>query len=558
MKMKIMKTFAALLLTVFFAPCAFGGNIVSVIGFGAVPDDGKDDTQALRSAAAYVRSHPGTTLRIPKGDYLLRDADAEALESRVLSGEYGQDPEKYMFTPYHKYVKGLDFTGAEDAVIDAKGARFLISGWMEPVCVSGCRNFKIKGLEFDYVRKPLSEGVVTEIGPDYFIVRFSVTPCEITEGTPFPRTTLWDKTYDSIYKDAFYFAREAVVGHNTVRFSGTLPERMLGAPVGALHTFHYRPAIFIHESDRVTLDGVTIRAHCGMGIVGFHAGNIYMRRMRIIPPEGQRFSTNTDATHFASCWGDIVFDHCLFRGQGDDATNVHGYYHDITYAEGSRAALELKAPTFTHSQLSDVPRIGDVMTLVRIKDLTPVQDLTVLKVWHEKEAVPFSVELDGALPDDFGNYYLINKTLMPHLVIRHCEDCNHVARGILVKTTGGTRIIGNTFRGLNSPGIVLSSENNWKEGWHTTNAVIKRNKIINCGGSGAYDGAGIAVNLICDDASVVKLHSDILIQGNKITSVNGNKCGVLINNATKVTVKGNKIKGCQEDVKSSVSDIVLK
>ena len=40
---------------------------VSVADFGAVPDDGKDDTRALRRAAEYCRTHPGTTLLFPAG-----------------------------------------------------------------------------------------------------------------------------------------------------------------------------------------------------------------------------------------------------------------------------------------------------------------------------------------------------------------------------------------------------------------------------------------------------------------------------------------------------------
>ena len=40
-------------------------NNVSVLEFGAKPDDGRDDTRALRKAAEYCRRHPGTTLTVP-------------------------------------------------------------------------------------------------------------------------------------------------------------------------------------------------------------------------------------------------------------------------------------------------------------------------------------------------------------------------------------------------------------------------------------------------------------------------------------------------------------
>ena len=56
------------------------GQVVSVTDFGAVPDDGRDDTRALRRAAEYCRTHPGTTLVMPAGVYRLRDAEAERLD----------------------------------------------------------------------------------------------------------------------------------------------------------------------------------------------------------------------------------------------------------------------------------------------------------------------------------------------------------------------------------------------------------------------------------------------------------------------------------------------
>ena len=57
------------------------GRTISVVDFGAKPDDGKDDTKALRRAAEYCRENAGTTLVMPAGEYRLRDAEAERLEN---------------------------------------------------------------------------------------------------------------------------------------------------------------------------------------------------------------------------------------------------------------------------------------------------------------------------------------------------------------------------------------------------------------------------------------------------------------------------------------------
>ena len=533
----------------------FGQTTKFVTEFGAVPSDGKDDAVALRKAAAWVRETEGARLVFLPGTYILRDEKAVALEDTVMSGAWGQNPEKKMFVPYHNYVKGLDFNGARNAIVDAAGATLMLDGWMEAVTIENTENFTLNGLTINFVRKPMSEGIITEIGDNNYTIYFDRPSRPLTMGTPFPRINIWDDSVNGRYSDTPGFNRLSIVAPNTVKFAGTLPKNLLGATVGAPHTFHFRPAIFVHESRNTTLNDVTINANCGMGIVGFHTNTVTMNRLRIVPAEGMRWSTNTDATHFASCEGTLTFDGCTFCGQGDDATNIHGYYHNITAVNGNNATLELKAPTFTHAQLSDVPRVGDEMTLVRIKNLAPVATLHVKAVKHEDKAIPYDVTFDRTLPADFKDYYLINSTLMPKVRFENCLDWGHMARGVLLKTTAGTVIRNNTFIGMNLAAIALSSEADWKEGWHSRNVEISGNKIFNCGTSGAYHGAGIALEIVAEDAGNIKLHENIVIENNEIISTTGSECGIQVHNAKKVKIKGNTIRGCKKEVIVENADV---
>lgn len=527
--------------------------------FGAIPDDGKDDSGALRKAAEFARTHADATLVIEPGTYILRDERAVALEDIVMSGAYGHDPEKRMFVPYHSYVRGLDFTGAKNVTVEARGATLLLDGWMEGVSIESTENFTLNGLTIDFVRKPMSEGVITDIQDNSYTVCFTRPSREITMGTPFPRLNIWDNEANGRWRDTPGFNRLAIVGPNTVSFRGSLPKRLVGAYVGAPHSFHYRPAIFVHESTNTVLNDITINANCGMGILGFHTNSVAMNRMSIVPARGYHFSTNTDATHFASCEGTISFDHCVFRGEGDDATNVHGYYHDIASVDGKRANLALHAPTFTHAQLADVPRVGDVMTLVRIKDLVPVGEYKVRGAEHADRATSYSITADRDFPKDFDKYYLINSTLMPKLIFQNCLDWGHLARGVLSKTTGGTVIRNNVFRGLNNPAIVLSSEAWWKEGWQTKDVVIQGNKIINCNLYGGYHGSGIAIEIGADSVGDARLHDNIVIEGNEIESCNSGECGIYVSNAKNVVIyDDNVIKGCKQDVLVSNADVKYK
>lgn len=173
---------------------------ISVTRFGARPDDGRDDTEALRKAAEYCRTHPGTTLVIPKGVYCLKDKEAEKLEQEVMSGKMGPNPESVIFTPYYPYVRGLDFEGSEDVTVRADGAVLMCEGWMEPVSLIGCRNFRIEGLTIDYLRKPFSQGTILEVTPESMLVQFR-NDHGLTEATPFPRLMIWDSRKGGAFRN---------------------------------------------------------------------------------------------------------------------------------------------------------------------------------------------------------------------------------------------------------------------------------------------------------------------------------------------------------------------
>ena len=65
---------------------ASGQNkMINVTDMGARPNDGKDDTRALRRAVAYACEHPGTTLYFPKGIYELKDKGRKSGKSHLYA-----------------------------------------------------------------------------------------------------------------------------------------------------------------------------------------------------------------------------------------------------------------------------------------------------------------------------------------------------------------------------------------------------------------------------------------------------------------------------------------
>ena len=66
-------------------------NEVSVEKFGAIPNDGKSDFEALREATAYCRENPGTILFFPPGKYDIDNEKARKIEFEAVSGAYGEN-----------------------------------------------------------------------------------------------------------------------------------------------------------------------------------------------------------------------------------------------------------------------------------------------------------------------------------------------------------------------------------------------------------------------------------------------------------------------------------
>jgi len=279
---------STILLSLIGGLSCYAANVINASSFGAVPDDGADDTAALRAAASFCRSHRGTTLIIDPGVYNIVDTAAVRLESDVLAGRHGWNPEASIFTPYFPYVKGLDFNGSRNVTVIASGVTLMCEGWMEPVSITDCRNFTLVGLTIDYVRKPFSQGKIVRMGDGFIEVKYP-SDLELTDYTPQPRLELIDPLTKGIFHEPFYFpVFEKISEDNTFRYSidYPLPDRLLGTAVAAKHSFHFRPAILIQNSENTVLNDIVIHSQPGMGIVGFDAKDTFISGLHITPAEG--------------------------------------------------------------------------------------------------------------------------------------------------------------------------------------------------------------------------------------------------------------------------------
>ena len=91
---------------------------------------------------------------------------------------------------------------------------------------------------------------------------------------------------------------------------------------------------------------------------GHLSHDIVLDGVSVVPSAGERMSTNTDATHFSSCYGKLTLQNCIFEGHGDDAVNVHNYDHAFVPLDGNCYRLTCLATDGTHMQAVDLPSVG--------------------------------------------------------------------------------------------------------------------------------------------------------------------------------------------------------
>ena len=508
------------------------------------------DPERFRQILQDAISQPGTHVHIPPGTYTLTADLARDTMQKAVSGAYGDNPEPVMFRPDFPYSVGLDFSNHRGTVLEAEGVFLIIDGFMEPVCLKDCSGITVHGLTIDYLRKPYSRGTILSCEKESGRDSGSLT---VRFGDAFPvgpHVSMHRHCVYDLRRERFLYGirltRRQYLGNQTFRFQAAcLPEHDLaGNEFYIWHSFHFRPAILIENASDILLQNVTIHAQPGMGIVGHRSRNIRMDHLQVIPSPGEHMSTNTDATHFTSCTGDLIFQDCVFEGHGDDATNVHTFYHDISDAHGTVCTGTV--PVRTHSLTLDYPDPGDVLELVEKKSMRVRSVFRVMEVRPDFSLLKYTVRLDSCLPDDAAeNCYLSNTSQIPRVQFLHCHTRNHWARAVLLKTRHAL-IEDCLFQTSALQAIHIAPEESWHEGISSEDIVIRRCQFIDCGLGLHAETGGIRIEVASDRPEGTP-QKNILIEHN-LFDLPETGCAVTVSHAQDVMIRENEFRHCASPV----------
>ena len=481
-----------------------------------------DAMPAIRAALSDVVKQKATRLVLPSDTIRVKPAKAFEEYQYISNND-----------PSMKRI-AFQLKDIEDFSVEGNGAVLLFTGHISPFNLERCRNISIKDLTIDFTRAFVSEGVITAVGKGFFELEFpDHYDMTFREGNlvfrdedkdTYPYSNLLE--FDPVRKEVAYHVHDYWIWTESSQAEEVGPRRYRfhrddygDATVGNVMALgastRNNPAFTLLDCEGFSLTDVKLYNCCGMGVIAQSSKDIELLRMDVEPTPGSDrvISISADATHFVNCKGYIRMIDCIFRGQKDDATNVHGWYMAVDKVL-SPDKLLLR---WRNSGQYGIRFIKPGMTLEIVDSQTmesfsrkTVKTVDYLNAEYAEvvftEQLPEEVKEGDVVAEDDG---------YPDVLISGCYIGNNRARGLLIGSRGKVVIEKNTFH---SPGTAILFEGDgryWYEQSGVRDVTIRDNVFDNCMyGSATWGSAVIAVGSGIPDKEHSRYHKNILVENN--------------------------------------------
>jgi hypothetical protein len=392
--------------------------------------------------------------------------------------------------------------GISDLEIDGQGSEFVFHGAITPFLIQDSRNITLRNISIDWSHPPVVTGIVDELTADEVLLSVDEdSTYRISDGKLIMGPSDWEVGTDGFIElDAKTLApayrtgdtwRDGPGGWQESFHNGTKPSQIafrkprrenisVGNHIVFLRGDRNNPGIVLSEADDVVIEHVTVYRAPAMALIAQSCGNVTLRGFNVMlkPGTDRVVTASADATHFVNCYGLITLDDCLFEGQLDDATNVHGVYLEVLKRIGDRDFMLGRM----HGQQKGVPYLGigdqlqfsapdSLMRIAssRIVSLSEINQTEILVTLAETVCEDVMV---GVVAEDIDR--------CADFVARHCIVRRNRARGFLISTAGKVLIDGNRF----SPGgvgVLIPGECcGWYESGAVKDVTIRNNEFVDC------------------------------------------------------------------------------
>jgi hypothetical protein len=459
-------------------------DTIRVTDYGYKPNSKSNAVPFVKKALAACKNKKKAILIFPKGSY-----DFFPLDSyEKLYYESNSD-----YLPLRKcpiLIKGL-----KNVVIDAMGSDFIYHDKMQPITIDSSENVTIKNVNIDWDVPIMGQGKIVVVNANYIDVAISdETPYEINNGKIFFigegwKDEMWDAMEfdkdtkrivqdcgDGCLKDSFYTYKANEISKGIVRINYLLGRKPgLGNYLAMRHSERGHAGTFIVNSKNITLQNFNLYQNAGLGILSQYSENLTFKNVQCVPnPKKNRvFAGHDDGLHFSNCKGQIIVDHCTFKGLMDDPINVHGTSVQIMQKINDRKLL----CKFMHYQSFGTvwTRHGEKIGFLENEAMNTI-GFGEVESFTAKDSVNFEIRFKDAIPKNIEvGDALENVTWSPSVLIKNNFFGSCRARGVLVTTPKKVIIENNIFESSGSAILISGDANGWFESGAVKDVLIRNN-----------------------------------------------------------------------------------
>ncbi len=526
---------------------------LSVSKFGAIPNDGKCDIQAIAECLKYAKENGAKKIIFESGVYDLEVKDVNNDRAILING----------FT-------GLVLEGA----VNEKGEpstvlqrRYEYKGNLNAtqiLRVEYCPEFTLKNIVFDNSPQYMSAGEIVEKTDDYIIVK-------VFEGNPYIDNTvlycanLWDKNTRNLLKvGSVTFGGpsqdgeiEKNIPEYTLSFHGDAKDRLLKLPspkvakkcnVGEVLSWNFGwlgYQTYFNYCDNLRLENVWTHSTIGFGMQASHCKNVTAKGVKFLRKGNQMHVGARDGWKLMACLGTAVIDDMYVEGVRWDGQNVHGMFAwpfeilDKKTALFSNDLYGLSADCFpVGSKVGFCDGRKDEVLLTVASRETSTQKTQkgkrMIKVSFVEDLPAFTKESTTC------NLYGMN---IDSYTLKNSHFKNIAGTASLIRNDN-VLIENCTFDNIMYPAICIGGAMDEVEGVVCKNAVVKNNTFINCTWATRHSGKG-AVSVKLQNTKRVPVSENPYIKNIKILDNKFVGCNVAIHadGVMGLEVSGNSAKG---------------
>lgn len=469
--MRLISILFSLLFSLLFSPSSRATNVsveIEIADYGAIPDDGEDDTESIAQALSQLSKRGGNAkLIFKKGVY--------NLTSRNLN-----------------YTHIFSINGLSNFTIDGAGSMLIIDnpavGFMS---VTDCHNGEICNIKIDYKTVPFAQGKIISVDKEsttYTFLQDSIAGD--LDGDNFKKSvTRWAIPFTNQKPlrlrdnapNLIPFLGAELIGHEgsqkiyRVQTSNHIIDQLkAGWSLAIIARYNGRSTFMINNCSSLTLKSNTYYSGPAGSCNMRNSDNVSILECRVLRKEGRLISQNADCIHILPAKKGPRIEGCIFEGQMDDAINMKS---ELMYIK------QVVAPN--RYVVKGRVDIGDTLALFNPREGLLIGYCKVLTATGEEITVDnkfYDLQIGQDKKCDM--FFNLNRR-NSGFVIK-----NNIFRGsrryaMLIQSANG-EISSNTMQNISTGAITLENNAYWPEGFTPKNINITNNTIDNCGFDASY------------------------------------------------------------------------